>query len=85
MAASKCFLQHSSCTDLLYKVRTSKAKLMCIWLIILADFLNVIKSSKITLNSKHWIKNLKTRDTETKTRDNETLNTENEKPSFIKW
>ena len=79
MAASKCFLQHSSCTDLLYKVRTSKAKLMCIWLIILADFLNVVKSFKMTLNSKHWIKNLKTRDTATKTRYNETLNTKTQK------
>ena len=36
----------------LYKVRTNREKLKSTWLIILTDFINVIKSFKVTLNSK---------------------------------
>ena len=51
-------------TDLLYKVRTSRTKLKSKWLIILADFINVIKSFKMTFYSKYSAIELKAKDTE---------------------
>ena len=52
-----CFSKyHSSILDRLHKVRT---KLKRTWLIILPDYTNVIKSFKMTLNSKHGTEKLK--------------------------
>ena len=60
----------------LYKVRTNRTKVKSIWLIILADFINVIKYFK----RLHYIqnRNLKTRDIETRK-----IKTQKTKPSFI--